>query len=92
VQQASSAPVDIVVAAGVYTPALIEAQAGTTVTLRFLREDPGPCAEKVIFADLGVSADLVVGVPRDVVITPAAPGDYEFTCQMGMYRGHLVVR
>ncbi|KAF0191422.1 MAG: putative secreted protein containing plastocyanin domain [Gammaproteobacteria bacterium] len=92
VQQASRSPVDVVVADGVYTPAVIEARAGDTVTLRFLRTDPGPCAEKVIFSDLGVSADLAVGSPRDVVITPVAPGDYEFTCQMGMYRGRLIVR
>ncbi len=92
VRQASRTPVDIVVADGVYTPAVIEARAGDTVTLRFLCKDSGPCAAKVIFSDLGVSADLAVGAPREVVITPGAPGDYEFTCQMGMYRGRLVVR
>lgn len=90
-RQAGNAPVEIVVADGVYTPAVIETQAGTPVTLRFLRQDPSPCAEKVVFADLGVSADLAVGTPRDVVITPDAPGNHEFTCQMGMYRGRLVV-
>ena len=90
--QAQSSVIEIRVADGVYTPARIEAQAGSPITLRFLREDPNPCAEKVIFGDLDVTADLPVEHPRDVTITPAKAGEYTFTCQMQMYRGILVVK
>jgi len=86
------APIEIVVENGVYTPARIEVKAGMPVTLRFLRKDPSPCAEKVLFDDLGVAVDLSIGKPTDVTITPDKPGEYEFTCQMRMYRGVLVVR
>ncbi len=87
-----ASPIEIVVANGVYTPARIEVPAGQPVTLRFLRQDPSPCAEKALFDELGVSADLPVGEPLDVTVTPPRPGEYEFTCQMRMYRGTLVVR
>ena len=89
---AGSQPIEIVVADGVYTPARIEVPAGKPVTLRFLRKDPSPCAEKALFDSLGISADLPVGKPLDVTVTPPQPGEYEFTCQMRMYRGMLVAR
>ncbi len=92
-QRASGAgAIEIVVDGGVYTPARIEVPAGKPVTLRFLRKDASPCAEKALFDDLGVSADLPLGKPLDVTVTPLNPGEYEFTCQMRMYRGTLVAR
>jgi plastocyanin domain-containing protein len=84
--------IEIIVDNGVYTPARIEVPAGKPVTLRFVRKDPSPCAEKALFDDLGISADLPVGKPLDVTLTPPRPGEYEFTCQMRMYRGMLVAR
>lgn len=87
-----AAPIEIIVNSGVYTPARIEVPAGKPVTLRFVRKDPSPCAEKALFDSLGVNADLPLGKPLDVVVTPPQPGEYEFTCQMRMYRGMLVAR
>lgn len=85
-------PIEIFVDNGVYTPARIEVPAGQPVTLRFVRKDPSPCAEKVLFDSLGVSADLTVGKHLDITVIPPKSGKYEFTCQMGMYRGTLVAR
>jgi plastocyanin domain-containing protein len=84
-------PIEILVEGGVYTPARIEVPAGRPIILRFLRKDPSPCAEKVLFDDLGMSADLEVNKPVDVVLIPK-PGEHEFTCQMRMYRGTLVAK
>jgi plastocyanin domain-containing protein len=84
--------IEIVVDNGVYTPPRIEIPAGQTVTLRFVRQDASPCAEQVIFQDLPVSATLPVGKPHDIRLSVDEPGEYEFTCQMGMYRGKLVVK
>jgi plastocyanin domain-containing protein len=89
---AGTQPVEITVADGVYTPARIEVPAGKPVTLRFIRKDPNPCAEKVIFSELGLSRDLPVDQPQELTLTPEKTGELEFTCQMGMYRGKLVVR
>lgn len=91
-QRAVSDVVEIVVDGGVYTPARIEVAAGQPVRLRFLRKDPSPCAEKVLFDDLGIAADLPIDQPVELTITPKESGDYAFTCQMQMYRGTLVVR
>ncbi len=85
-------PIEVIVDNGVYTPARIEVPAGQPVTLRFVRKDPSPCAEKALFDSLDVSADLPLGKPMDVTVTPPQPGEYEFTCQMRMYRGTLVAR
>jgi plastocyanin domain-containing protein len=84
--------IDIIVDAGVYSPAHIEVAKGQTVKLRFLRKDPSPCAEKVLFDDLGIAADLPIGQPVELTMTPKESGEYAFTCQMQMYRGTLVVR
>lgn len=92
VTAASAAPIEVQVENGVYTPAAILVPAGKPVTLRFLRKDPSPCAEQVRFDELGVSAELPVGKPLDVTVTPPVPGEYEFTCQMRMYRGILTAR
>lgn len=87
-----AAPVEVIVDNGVYTPARIEVEAGKPVTLRFLRKDPSPCAEKVLFDEIGLSADLPLNKPVTVTVTPAKPGEVAFTCQMRMYRGTLVAR
>ncbi len=89
--KAGDGALDIVVDGGVYEPSVIRASAGKPLKLRFLRKDKSPCAEKVIFSGLDVSAELPVGQPREVEFTPKSPGEYEFTCQMAMYRGKLIV-
>lgn len=91
-QRADAAPITVVVEDGVYSPARIEIAQGRPVVLRFLRKDPSPCAAKVIFSELGVSADLPVGKEHEVYLEPPPPGEYEFTCEMHMYRGSLLVK
>ena len=91
-QRAASGVVEVVVDGGVYVPARIEVMAGQPVTLRFLRKDANPCAEKVLFDELGIAADLPIGQPVELTVTPKTAGEYAFTCQMQMYRGTLVVK
>ncbi len=77
---------------GAYQPARVEAQAGRPLRLRFIRKDPSPCAEKVLFEKLGITRDLSVGKAEEIHLLVKQPGVYEFTCQMGMYRGSLVIK
>lgn len=84
--------ITVVVEDGVYSPARIQVAAGHPVVLRFLRKDPSPCAAKVIFSGLNVSVDLPIGHEQEVQIAPQPPGEYEFTCEMHMYRGSLLVK
>ena len=69
-QSAASGVIDVIVEGGVYVPARIEVVAGQPVTLRFLRKDPSPCAEKVLFDEIHVHARAAHGmdeVPPEVV-------------------------
>lgn len=84
--------IDVHVKDGVYDPAVIKAQAGKGISLRFIREDESACAAQVIFPELGVQKDLPLGRPVVLRIVAGKPGDYAFQCQMGMYRGTLLVR
>ncbi len=76
---------------GGYTPDTIVVRAGKPVRLNFRREETAACSEKVIFADFGKSADLPTGKIVSVELMPKEPGEYEFACAMGMFRGRLVV-
>ena len=88
----SGGSLEILVEDGVYTPARVEVAMDQPITLRFLRKDPSPCAEQVIFSELNVSSDLPVGKPQEIRLRPSKRGEFEFTCQMGMYRGVLIVK
>lgn len=83
--------IEIKVKDGVYQPAYIQVKTNLLVTLRFIREDPSPCAEVVVFNSLNISEQLPLHKPKDIVLTLKNVGVYEFTCQMGMYRGKLIV-
>lgn len=81
----------IQVSDGSYQPARIQIPAGQPVVLRFKREDASPCAAQVVIEALGLNTDLRLNEDTDVQVQFDAPGEYEFTCQMKMYRGTLVV-
>ncbi len=91
-QVKGSEPIEIIVKDGVYAPSNIEVAQGARVTLNFTRLDPGPCAEKVVFSELGTTLDLPLGERQTLVLEPLTPGEYHFSCQMQMYRGSLIVK
>jgi plastocyanin domain-containing protein len=76
---------------GGYTPDVIVVQHGKPVRLTFQREETAACSEMVVFGDFGKSAKLPTGQSVPVEFVPERPGEYEFTCQMGMLRGKLIV-
>ncbi len=76
---------------GGYTPDTIVVRHGKPVRLNFRREETAACSEKVILADFGKSAELPTGEVVPVEFLPEQPGEYEFTCEMGMLRGKLIV-
>ncbi len=76
---------------GGYTPDVVVVQHGKLVRFNFRREETAACSEMVIFNDFGKSAHLPTGETVPVVFLPEKPGEYEFTCQMGMLRGKLIV-
>jgi plastocyanin domain-containing protein len=76
---------------GGYTPDVIVVQHGKPVRFNFRREETAACSEMVVFPDFGKSAQLPTGETVPVEFLPEQPGEYEFSCQMGMFRGKLIV-
>jgi len=76
---------------GGYTPDTIIVRHGKPVRLNFRREETASCSETVVFADFDKSADLPTGEVVPVEFVPDKPGEYAFTCAMGMFRGTLIV-
>lgn len=76
---------------GGYTPDTIVVQHGNPVRLSFRREESDSCSEMVVFGEFKKSARLPEGEIVSVEFLPETPGEYEFSCQMGMLRGKLIV-
>jgi len=81
-----------IVVKGGYTPDVLVVKAGQPVRLNFLRKESASCSEMVVFADFDRSARLPENTVVPVEFTPEAPGEYDFQCQMGMFRGKLIVK
>lgn len=76
---------------GGYTPDVIVVKAGRPVRLNFNRQETAACSETVMFPDFKKSAKLPPGEIIPIEFTPDKPGEYKFSCQMGMLRGKLIV-
>jgi plastocyanin domain-containing protein len=77
---------------GAYSPDVIVVEHGRPVRLTFRREETAACSEKVVFPEFHRQAELPEGQSVPVEFTPEQPGEYEFTCGMGMLHGKIVVR
>ncbi|PLR82242.1 copper-transporting ATPase [Bacillus canaveralius] len=75
-----------------YSPARIVVQSGKPVRFEFTREETTACSEMVVFPDFQKSAMLPVGRKIAIDLPPMKEGIYDFTCQMGMYRGKVIVK
>ncbi len=76
---------------GGYTPDTIRVAAGRPVRLLFRREETAACSEQVVLPDFGRSAPLPTGTVVPLEFMPTEAGAHEFTCQMGMLRGRILV-
>src|SRR5262245_20880171 len=77
---------------GSYSPDRIEVEQGRPVRLTFVRREPNPCTDQVVFPDFHIVRDLPVGQAVAVDFTPDRPGEFEFHCGMNMVRGWLIVK
>ena len=87
----SQVPVTRVRVRGGYEPDTIYVRAGEPARILFRREETAPCSERVVFPAFGKSAMLPPYQDVLVELLPREPGEYEFTCQMGVLHGTLVV-
>lgn len=77
---------------GGYSPARIEVKSGIPIRFKFIREETAVCSEIVVFPDFQKSTSLPVGKNVAVELPPMKEGAYDFTCQMGMYKGQIIVK
>ncbi|MBI4500042.1 MAG: cupredoxin domain-containing protein [Gemmatimonadetes bacterium] len=81
----------LIVVKGGYTPDTIVVRRGKPVRLVFRREESASCSERVVIPGFNRSALLPEGEEVPVEFLPTAPGEFPFSCQMGMLRGRIVV-
>ena len=84
-------PATLIRVRGGYLPDTIHARVGEPIRLVFRREETAACSERVVFPDFGKSAMLPPNQDVTVELEPQFAGVYEFTCQMGMLHGRLIV-
>ena len=81
----------MVLVKGGYTPDMIVVERGKAVRLNFIRQESSSCSEMVLLPAFNKSAKLPEGKTVPVEFLPKETGEYEFACQMGMFRGKLIV-
>ncbi|HEX7405821.1 MAG TPA: heavy metal translocating P-type ATPase [Candidatus Nanopelagicaceae bacterium] len=86
----SEQSIEIIVKGG-YSPDTIQATVGVPLHITFDRQESGSCTEKVIIPAFRVAADLPANRRTTIVLTPDAPGTYEFACGMNMVHGKLII-
>src|SRR5262249_49749013 len=81
----------MVLVKGGYTPDVIVVDHGKPVRLNFIRQEAAACSEMVLLPAFSKSAKLPEGETVPIEFVPSVPGEYEFSCQMGMFRGKILV-
>jgi plastocyanin domain-containing protein len=75
-----------------FTPAAVETQHGSKLTLRFTRTSDATCADKVVFPEAGIEKDLPLKQPVDVTVPTDKAKTLVFQCGMGMFKSSVVIR
>lgn len=79
-----------VASAGFYSPEVLQVVAGIPVEWEIYGPSFMGCFDTLISRGLGISTRLKQGMNL-VEFTPTKPGNYTFSCSMGMSRGTMVV-
>jgi plastocyanin domain-containing protein len=87
----SAVPTTRIRVRGGYQPDTVYGRVGEPLRLTFRREETAACSERVVFPAFGKSAMLPPHQEVTIELKPERAGEFEFTCQMGMLHGRLIV-
>lgn len=76
---------------GGYTPDVIVVKKNLPVRINFYRDETAECSDTIVFGDFNIRKPLPAFKITTIEFTPEKPGEYIFTCGMGMMKGKLVV-
>ncbi len=76
---------------GGYRPKVIKIPKDKPTTLTFIRKDPNPCLEEIIFPDYKIKEFLPVDKPVTITLSPPHSGTSGFHCGMNMFHGRIIV-
>jgi plastocyanin domain-containing protein len=90
VKEGSVQEIKVIVKGG-YDPDVIVVKKGIPVKIDFYRDETADCSEEIVFGDFNIRKSLPAYKSTSIEFTPEKPGEYTFTCGMGMMRGKLIV-
>ncbi|MBI4065235.1 cupredoxin domain-containing protein [Candidatus Gottesmanbacteria bacterium] len=76
---------------GGYKPNALKIKQGKPVTITFIRKDPNPCLDEIIFPDYKIKEYLPVNKPVTITLPPPHSGKSGFHCGMNMFHGQIIV-
>lgn len=76
---------------GGYKPQVIKINPNESIDLAFVRKDPNPCLEEIMFPDYGIKKYLPLNIPVKITLNPPHARVSEFNCGMNIYRGKVVI-
>jgi len=83
---------DVLVTTDGFVPSTVTAQSGRPIRLVVTRKVERTCATEIVLKDFGVNQPLPLGQAVSISIPAMTPGNYRFSCGMGMIAGILNVR
>ena len=75
-----------------FEPSRIEARVGEMLTLVVTRRTDATCVREIVIGKDSIRKDLPLNEPVTIEFVPAAAGEIQFACAMGMYRGLIVAK
>ena len=76
---------------GGYSPNVIKVAPGVPVRMLFDRQETSGCSSRVVIPAFDVNQNLPAFETTAVQFLATEPGEYEFTCGMGMLAGRILV-
>ena len=75
-----------------FEPDSVTVPVGKPVTLVVTRRTTKTCATDLVMPAENINRPLPLGQAVEITFTPDKPGELDYACAMGMYKGKVVVK